>query len=222
MLVREVMTSDVVTIRDSAPLKEAANQMVEAGVGGLPVLDRDGALVGIISEADFLKREAAAAGRFRLLGALLRRHEVPEADTVGEAMTRQPKTISPDAELGEAARQMVKHTVKRLPVVDAGGALVGIVSRADVMEAFARGDERIAEEIRRDVVDRILSLGPDTVSVSVDDGVVHLAGTTPTRTEYRTLVEFAKRVDGVIRVDADRLGFEIDDRIGPDLQAPRL
>lgn len=222
MLVQEVMTTDVVTIRDTAPLKEAARQMVEAGVGGLPVLDQDGAMVGIISEADFLKREAASAGRFRLLGALLRKQEVPEADTVGEAMSRGPKTIGPDAELGEAARRMVRHSVKRLPVVDRGGALVGIVSRADVMEAFARADGRIADEINDDIVDRILGLDPAAVSLSVQDGVVRLAGSTPTWTDRRTLVELAKRVDGVIRVDSEDVRFELDDRLGSDPTAPRL
>lgn len=222
MHVEEVMSSGVVTVSADDPLKEAAHRMVEAGVGGLPVLDADGTLVGIITEADFLKREAASAGRFRLLGALLRRDEVPEADTVGEAMTRNPKTVLPEMELGEAARLMVKHGVKRLPVVDAGGALVGIVSRADVLEAFNRSDERIAREIREEVMHRILFLDRDAIDVAVADGVVTLVGRTETRTEYRTLIELAKRVDGVIRVSDDGLSFDVDDRIGLDPQAPRL
>lgn len=222
MHVEEVMSTGVVTVTESEPLKAAATRMVEAGVGGLPVLNDEGRLVGIITEADFLKREAASAGRFRLLGALLRRQEVPEAETVGDAMTRNPKTVLPEMELGEAARLMVKHSVKRLPVVDANGALAGIVSRADVMEAFSRSDERIAREIREEVMHRILFLDPDDIDVSVHDGVVTLGGRTDTRTEYRTLIELSKRVDGVIRVDDEHLSFDVDDRIGPDPQAPRL
>lgn len=222
MHVEEVMSTEVVTVREDDPLKEAAHQMVEAGVGGLPVVNADGKLVGIITEADFLKRQAASAGRFRLLGALLRRDEVPEADTVGQVMTRELKTVLPEMELGEAARLMVKHSVKRLPVVDAGGSVVGIVSRADVMKAFNRSDERIAREIREEVMRRILFLERDAIDVSVADGVVTLAGRTETRTEYRTLIELSKRVDGVIRVVDDELSFDVDDRIGPDPQALRL
>lgn len=222
MHVEEVMSTGVITVSVDDPLKAAAHRMVEAGVGGLPVLDAEGALVGIITEADFLKREAAAAGRFRLLGALLRRDEVPEADTVGQAMTRDPKTVLPEMELGQAARLMVKHSVKRLPVVDTGGSLVGIVSRADVLEAFSRSDERIAREIREEVMHRILFLDRDAIDVAVDDGVVTLKGRTETRTEYRTLIELSKRVDGVIRVIDEELSFDVDDRIGPDPQAPRL
>lgn len=203
------------------PLKEAAQTMVEEQVGGLPVVDADGTLVGIITEADFVRREAVTAGRLRLLGALLHRTEVPEADTVGEVMTRSPVTVSPDMELGEAARLMVKHAVKRLPVVE-DGSLVGIVSRADVMEAFARSDEQIADEIRDDVMDRILFMDRDAIDVTVVEGVVALSGRVEARSDYRSLIELSRRVDGVIRVIHDDLTFTLDDRIGVDPQAPRL
>ncbi len=90
------------------------------------------------------------------------------------------------------------------------------------MEAFARSDDRIAREIAEDVMQRILFMEPDAVDVVVADGVVNLSGLVASRSEYRSLIELSKRVDGVIRVDHDDLGYTLDDRIGVDPQAPRL
>lgn len=153
MRVRDLMTMDVKTIRPEASLKEAAREMVERGVSGLPVVDGAGNLVGIITEADFLSRELGRSGRRRLLDSLFVGDTPPhEAETVAEAMSTSPVVIYPDASITEAARVMVGHGVKRLPVVDEEGLLIGVVSRADVVNAFTVPDDVIEDEIREDIV----------------------------------------------------------------------
>jgi CBS domain-containing protein len=152
MRVLDLMTTDVVTVTPDVSLKEAARAMTDIGVSGLPVLDAEGRLVGIITEADFLAREAGRSERRRLLDTLFSEPFVAEAESVGEAMTTDPVVIYPEASLTEAARVMVNHRVKRLPVVDADGRLQGVISRADVVAAFTRPDDIIEDEIREDVI----------------------------------------------------------------------
>ena len=187
--------------------------MTDLGVSGLPVLDDQGRIVGIITEADFLAREAGRAEprRRRLLDALFSEPQVAEAENVEQAMTLDPVVIYPEASLTEAARVMVNHGVKRLPVVDADGRLRGVISRADVVAAFTRPDDVIEDEIREDVIRRILFLEDGAVDVKVADGVVTLRGTVPTKSDARLLEELTRRLDGVVRLIAE-VGFEVDDQ----------
>ncbi|NIA25834.1 MAG: CBS domain-containing protein [Gammaproteobacteria bacterium] len=204
------MTMDVLTTSPSAPLKEAARTMVREGVSGLPVIDESGELVGIITEADFLEREADRSRR-RLLNAMFRESEaLVDADTVGEVMTKDPVVIFPEASVAEAARVMAHNHVKRLPVVGAQGKLVGIISRADVVAVFTRPDDVIEDEIREDIVRRVLLLEGDSVDVTVKDGVVTISGTVPTTTDARLLEELIRRVDGVVKLRS-HVTFDVDD-----------
>ena len=213
MRVLDLMTTEVVTVTPGMSLKEAARTMTDLGVSGLPVLDDQGRIVGIITEADFLAREAGRAEprRRRLLDALFSEPQVAEAENVEQAMTLDPVVIYPEASLTEAARVMVNHGVKRLPVVDAEGKLRGVISRADVVAAFTRPDDVIEDEIREDVIRRILFLEDGAVDVKVADGVVTLRGTVPTKSDARLLEELTRRLDGVVRLDAG-VEFEIDDQ----------
>lgn len=213
MRVLDLMTTDVVAVTPDMSLKEAARTMTDLGVSGLPVLDDAGLIVGIITEADFLAREAGRAEprRRRLLDALFNEPQIAEAQTVEEAMTLDPVVIYPEASLTEAARVMVNHGVKRLPVVDSEGKLQGVISRADVVAAFTRPDDVIEDEIREDVIRRILFLEADAVDVSVVDGLVKLSGTVPTKSDARLLEELTRRLDGVVRLDSS-VDFEIDDQ----------
>ncbi|NOY57131.1 MAG: CBS domain-containing protein [Actinobacteria bacterium] len=210
MRVLDIMTMDVLTTSPSTSLKEAARKMVRAGVSGLPVIDESGELVGIITEADFLEREADRSRR-RLLNAMFKEREsVVDAETVGEVMTRDPVVIFPEASVTEAARVMAHHHVKRLPVVGAGGKLVGIVSRADVVAVFTRPDDVIEDEIREDIVRRVLLLEADSIDVTVKDGVVTVSGIVPTATDARLLEELIRRIDGVVRLES-HITFDVDD-----------
>jgi len=212
--VRDVMSTDVVAIEPTAGLKEAARKMIDAGVSGLPVLDPDGTVVGIITEADFVEAEADRAWgnqRRRLLATVFGERKPREGTLVADAMSRNPICIDMDSDISEAARKMSQHGVKRLPVVDPEGRLEGIVSRADIVAAFARPDSVIADEIRHDVVERILLLDPAVVDVDVTEGIATVSGTVPNRSDARILVELVHRLEGVIAVRADDLGWEFDD-----------
>ena len=216
MRVKDVMATEVVTVGPREGIKRAARKMVESGVSGLPVVD-EGRLVGMITESDFLEQEADKRDQrnHRLLDAVLgnRRHR-SLGDTVSEAMTPKPVTISPEARLAQAAHIMKHRKIKSLPVVDEGDRLTGIVSRADILQAFVRSDEDIEHQIRDDIARRILLLDGGALGVEVVDGVVSLSGDVPTRTEGRLLEELSQRVDGVIRVESN-LVYEVDDAIQP-------
>jgi CBS-domain-containing membrane protein len=210
MRVLDVMTMDVLTTTPETSLKEAARVMVKAGVSGLPVIDDSGSLVGIITEADFLEREADLPQR-RLLSAVVQdRGPLVEAETVGEVMSRDPVVIFPEASVTEAARVMAHHHVKRLPVVGAVGELVGIISRADVVAVFTRPDDVIEDEIREDIVRRVLLLDADSLGVAVSDGVVSISGVAPTATDARLLEALIRRIDGVVRLDS-HVTYGVDD-----------
>ena len=210
MRVLDIMSIDVLTVSPADSLKAAARRMVEAGVSGLPVIDSDAKLVGIITEADFLEREADRSHR-RLLDALMHKQDkIVEAETVGEVMSTHPVVIYPEASVTEAARVMSHHHVKRLPVVNDEGLLQGIVSRGDVVTVFTRPDDVIEDEIREDLINRVLLLDADALEVDVTDGIVLLSGCLPTRTDKRLLEEMVRRIDGVVRMESD-VTFEVDD-----------
>jgi CBS domain-containing protein len=215
MKVRDIMTTDPFKVTGNTHLKEAARLMVRHRVSGLPVVDEAGKLIGILSEGDFIRREA---GRDRpqgvsLLDAVFGEGELQPvgAETVAEIMTRSVVTITPEATVGEAARVMGRRSVKRLPVVDLEGELVGIVSRSDIVGAFTKPDDVIEDEVREDLIRRLLFLDPELVRVSVDDGVVTLEGELENRTEAHLLEELSRRIAGVVRVES-RLRYKVDDR----------
>jgi len=204
--VSDVMTSEVKTISGDEPLKEAARMMVRAGISGLPVVDENRKVVGIITEADFVTAEANRSWgrqRRRLLANFLGEADPPNAKTVADSMTRRPHTVDASSTVTEAARKMTERNVKRLPVVTPDGTLCGIISRADVMAAFARPDEDLRSEIVDDVVVGILQLDADKLSVRVVDGVVDLDGMVESRSDARLLQELAVRIEGVISVNSD-------------------
>jgi CBS domain-containing protein len=213
MKVRDLMTTDPVTTSPDANLKEAARLMVRNQVSGLPVMDGD-KLVGILTEGDYLRREADREQPYRLslLEALFGEgsSEGPAVEKVSEVMTEKVHTIAPDASISEAARVMSRKNIKRLPVVDADGRMLGIVSRADVVNAFTKPDEVIEDEVREDIVRRLLFLDPDTIGVEVTDGIVTLTGRLENRTEAHLLEELTRRITGVVSVHSS-VEFEVDD-----------
>jgi CBS domain-containing protein len=216
MKVRDLMTTEPITTTADAPLKEAARTMVREKISGLPVMEGD-KLVGMVTEGDFLRQEANRDQPYRLslLEALFGDGGAePAVETVGEVMTEPVITITPDATVSEAARVMSHRKVKRLPVVDDEGKLIGVISRADIVNAFTKPDEVIEDEVREDIVRRLLFLEPDAVDVSVKEGVVTLSGELENHTEAHLLEELTRRIAGVVRV-VSNLTYEVDDeRIG--------
>jgi CBS domain-containing protein len=199
--VSDVMTTDVVTADKTASYKQAAQIMAGHKVSAVPVLTKNGHVAGIVSEADVLRKEERDFGR---LGTGLPRHtrrERAQADarTVTELMTTPVITIHPDAPVGAAARLMNGHRIRRLPVVDSSGKLIGIVSRRDLLSVFLRPDEEIAAEVHG-MLTGILLAEPDGVTVQVRDGVVTLAGTLAREELIEAAQRLASGVDGVITV----------------------
>jgi CBS domain-containing protein len=220
MLVAEVMTTELVTVGPEATVKDAAHLMLESGVSGLPVVS-EGKLVGIITEADFVEREASRdqAGRGRLLDILFSRASgsVGTAKVVSEVMTTELVTADPAMRVARAARLMVDTGVKRLPVV-ADGRLVGIVSRHDVMRVFARRDEEIIADFDALLDQHLLPVVPGTVAVEVVSGIVTLRGNVETRADAQLLAAVVAGFDGVLRVD-NELTWEVDERV-PEQRFP--
>jgi CBS domain-containing protein len=131
------------------------------------------------------------------------------ATTAGEAMTSPAVTIDPRRPVSEAARLMTERSVNRLPVVE-NGKLVGIVTRADLVAAFARSDEDIRREIVDELLVRTLWIEPGLLRVDVDAGRVTISGQVETQTELELASAFIRRVPGVVDVDATDLRAEIE------------
>ncbi len=205
MNVGDVMSTEVMTIGVDAPLKEAATVMVKSGVSGLPVVDDDRKVIGIITEADFVTAEANRSWgrqRRRLLANFLGDATPSDAKTVSDVMTANPHTIDSNSSVTEAARKMTDLRVKRLPVVFPDGTLCGIISRADVMGVFTRPDEALADEILNGIAVDVLQLVPGEVTVEVTDGIAEISGHVPSRADGRMLKELASRVEGVVAVES--------------------
>lgn len=211
MKISELMTTGVLTVGPETSLKEVARRMLEAGVSGLPVTSEGGDLVGIITEADFVAGEAdrRAVKRAGLIRFFTEQHEIPTHErAVGDVMTTDVVVITSDADHAEAARLMEKEGVKRLPVVDEG-KLVGLVSRADMLRAFVRPDQEIIDEIRDEVMRKILWIDPNRATIESIDGNVVLRGKLETRSDVNLVVELTKRLDGVASV-ANHLDWDVD------------
>jgi len=220
--VSHVMTPGVVTVDALAPFKEVVRLMQEHRVSALPVVDTDGVLVGIVSEGDLiLKEDPELGGGGHLFES--RRHARDRSKAAGkrahELMSTPVISVAPDASLGEAARKMHRAEVKRLPVVDAHGHLVGIVSRADLLRVFLREDAEIALEIRDDVIRRTLWIDPDTIRIVVREGVVTMQGQIERRSLLPILERLVTSIEGVVAVD-DRLSYAVDDTAPGDLPTP--
>lgn len=206
MRVSDLMTREVVTVTPETPLKEAAALLAQRGISGLPVVNAQGEVVGVLSEADVVMKASGEERRRGLLGWLLEAdlgfEDKLRARTVGDAMSAPAITIEASRPVHEAAALMVRESVNRLPVLDEG-RLVGIVTRADIVRAFTRTDAEIEAEIRDEILRRTLWLEPGLVRVSVQDGAVTLEGTVENKADVELLPVFVSRVPGVISVQAD-------------------
>jgi CBS domain-containing protein len=210
--VRDVMTTKVVAVDRITPYKEIARLLSEHKISAVPVLIMGRHVAGVVSEADLLAAQDQAARRARSGGTGLpwRRRAAGHAKlTAEELMTKPAITIHPDAPIPRAAAVMHTHHVKRLPVVDPQGKLIGIVSRRDLLSVFLRSDAQIAAEVR-ELLKEILFADPATIIVAVHGGVVTLRGE-PGPQDHHDLIPVARRliwdIDGVIDV-VDKISAE--------------
>jgi CBS domain-containing protein len=216
MKIKDVMTREVVAVAPETPLKEVAATLVEHGISGVPVVDPDGHVLGVVSEGDVLfkeRGEPAKGGPLKWLldSSTYARALKVDATTAREAMTSPALTISPFRSLSEAARRMSDKGVNRLPVVE-NDVLVGIVTRADLVRAFVRSDEEIAAEIEEDVFERALWIQPGTLELDVQEGVVTVHGQVEAHSDARVLEKLILRVPGVVSL-ASEVTWRVDDLV---------
>lgn len=215
MRVEDVMTAEVATVKPEASLKDAARELTGRRISGMPVVDDDGRVIGVISEADVLaKEEPEQEPRAGAIARLLDRgREEPAglgARVVREAMTSPAITIEPHWPVAMAAEQMIEGGVNRLPVVQQG-RLVGIVTRADLVRAFARSDEQIAGDIREMVaLQQELWRDQQPVELRIEVGEVTLAGEVRWRDEAILLPKMVRTVPGVVSVRSELTWSEED------------
>ena len=210
--VRDVMTTDVITVDRITPYKEIAGLLARHKINSVPVLMLGRHVAGVVSEADLLvaqqKRERAAQAVTGGGLHLTHRHDAHQGLTAAELMTSPAITTIAEASLSTAARLMNDHNLKSLPVVQPDGTLAGIVSRGDLLSVFLRSDEDIAGEVR-DMFSKVLLTEPEAVSVRVRNGVVILGGQPTAGTDpglipvaVRLIWDMAGVVDVIEKIDA--------------------
>jgi CBS-domain-containing membrane protein len=209
--VKDVMTTRVVSIMKDASFREMAAALREHRVSAFPVVNADGEVIGLVSDADMLTKEALGSephGMPGMITGLLRHteHQKARGITAGDLMSSPAVTVAPDDTVKRAAKLMYTRKVKRLPVVDSGAHLVGIISRADVLAIFDRSDEEIRTEIRDQVICVGLLIDPASFGVIVKDGVVTLAGRPESSDVGHELVHRIRHVPGVVAI-RDRLSY---------------
>jgi CBS domain-containing protein len=217
--VKDVMTEKVVAVRRGASFKEMAATLRQYRVSAFPVIDENCRVIGVVSEADLLAKEALAddqAGIQAAITGILHHKDQQKAEglTAGDLMTHPAVTVRPGDPVEHAARLMYTLQVKRLPVVDAGGYLVGIVSRADLLTVFDRTDEEIHAEIVNDVILHEFLVDPAVFTVAVSDGVVTIRGNPETADLGHGLVGKIRHVPGVVAVH-DELAYPPPERSLP-------
>jgi CBS domain-containing protein len=211
MKVRDAMTSEVKVVRPDALLKDVASILAEHRISGLPVVDDRGDVLGVVSEGDILLKETAEVPHgFQRLFHHKEASAVAskvEARTAGEAMSAPAITVEPFWPLAEAAELMIEHGVKRLPVVE-DGRLVGILTRLDLVRAFARSDAEIEREIREETLGGLA--WPERLQVTVQNGEVTLRGELESKFEAEALPSSIRRIPGVVSVDSELAGWDPD------------
>ena len=218
--VADVMTRTVVAVPLGATFVDLVRVMHDHRVCAVPVVDDDGIVVGIVSESDLILKRDPEVMAWHLLEGPHRRADRGKAmaRTARDVMTSPPVTIGRDASAAEAAHRMHERRLKRLPVVDEAGHVLGIVSRADLLRAFLQGDDVVTEEVEA-FAGKML---PDasTVRTVVSAGVVRLEGIVELRSVARRLADRVRLLDGVVAVDADDLDWGVDDTIPPVSAVP--
>lgn len=200
--VADVMIEDVVSVAPSTPFKRLVDLLWINEVSALPVVDDRGVLAGIVTETDLLARAEFKASNARSSTSkalVYQKLEHAAPLTAADLMTSPVVTVKADATLSETARLMRAKHLRRLPVLDEAGALVGMVSQVDLLKVFFRSEETVEWDVR-DVLQRRLA-DPSEVKVRVIDGVVHLDGVAPASPDTDRLVAAIDSIPGVVAVE---------------------
>jgi CBS domain-containing protein len=205
------MTTRVVAARKDASFKDMAAMLRSSRISAFPVVDDAGKVIGVVSEGDLLVKEAVLADGTSFLAALrhIREDDKAAGLTAADLMTAPAITIGPDAAVADAARLMYDRRIKRLPVVNAAGRLLGIVSRVDVLAVFSRPDDEIRSEVIHQVLPSIVADTPSSFRVTVGDGIVTISGQPQSSQVGRAILDAVRHVQGVVAV-RDRFSYPDD------------
>jgi len=215
MKAADVMATNVITVRPDARVQDVAEILLSARISGVPVVDANGKLVGIVSEGDLMRRVEAGTGRRRpwwlviLAGreALAAEFIKEHSRNVADVMTQDVITAAPDTPLSTIATLLEKNAIKRVPIVDADGHVVGIVSRANLLQALASLSKRTEparpvndSQIREKVLTQLHAEAwsrPSLINVIVQDGNVELWGIVDSALEKKAVCVAAEGTPGV-------------------------
>ncbi|PWU52165.1 hypothetical protein DLE60_31710 [Micromonospora globispora] len=212
--VGDVMTRDVVTVGEDAPYRQIVDVLIRRGISAVPVVDSFRRVLGVVSEADLLHKieRSGHPDERRVFEGRRRRTAREKADALvaKDLMTAPAVTAQAEAPLPAAARLMDREAVKRLPVLDDLGRLVGIVTRSDLLRVHLRTDAEIREDVVQEVLRRVLAVRDGLVTVQVRGGEVTLDGRLDRRTAVELAGRLAAQVSGVVQVH-NAIGYDVDD-----------
>lgn len=202
--VASLMTREVITADVGSSFKDLVQLLEDNKISAVPVLD-GGYPVGVVSEADLMPKEEFRGGTDDRPGLFARgaekhRWEQSGGVTACDVMTSPVKSVSPELAASAAARELAAAGVRRLFVIDADGALVGVLSRRDLLRLFLRDDEELRTTIRDEIFGRVLWVNPDSIYVAVTDGVVTVQGTVERQSEVEIAEHLVRALPGVVDV----------------------
>lgn len=217
MIAQDVMTSPVITVGENATIQEVARLLISQRVSAVPVVDGAGKLAGIVTESDLMRRAEIGTERqyswwLSLLSdarTLAADYVKSHATSVKDVMTRTVKTATPDTPLHEIAELFEKHHIKRVPIVNESGDLVGIVSRANIIQAIASARPQLEislpdAAIRSKLLDELRKqpwAHAHKLNVTVTNGVVELWGFVDSEQEREAVKVAAESISGVNTVN---------------------
>jgi CBS-domain-containing membrane protein len=218
VIARDIMSSPVVSVGPDAPVRALVELMLRSRISGLPVVDADQRVLGIVTESDLLEKEdrpfpepplIAWHGRSLRLERLLGRYRKAAGTTARDIMTENIVTAGEETEAHELAHLMLRHNINRILILR-DGRLAGIVTRADVLKVFLRSDESILQTIRQTLA-RELLIDPAPLDLTSTGGVVTVAGTVDRHSDKTLVAKWIRSVDGVVAVRTDNLDYRFDD-----------
>ncbi|MFF1341984.1 CBS domain-containing protein [Streptomyces sp. NPDC058290] len=213
--VGDLMTDEVVAVVSATSFKDVAKLLAQHDVSGLPVVDDEDRVVGVVSESDLLIRQAAPV-------AAASSEASPVAEvTASEVMSTPAVTIHTEETAADAARLMTRRSVERLPVVDEEERLVGIVTRRDLLRLFLRPDSEIRRRVTDDVLGDTLGVHAEAVEVHVIDGVVTLSGVVDRQSQVPVLIRLVEQLEGVVAVASAVTGRVDDSSLAPRTRTPQ-
>jgi len=218
MKARDIMSCPVITVAPDTPFQQVVTLLLTHRISGVPVVDEEGSLLGIVTEADLIRKEESPAPQppiIRWHGASLwleravDRYQKVIASTASELMSENVVTAREDTSVHELAHLMLSRGINRVPIIR-DRCVVGIVTRADVLKVFARSDATIESAVR-DTLAHDLWIDPADLTISCSGGVVTMAGQVDRLSDRELVVKWIRSIDGVVNVRATALTYRIDD-----------